>query len=122
MGLLSKAAIKTLNSGAFGKEIEGELEKHFESDTSVQGLVLEAPPGFKDKKGGENFEAMIGRIIALLGSVLALPSGRVLAILSNAADRELIAHQLERSVEAKTLVMFSAGEASEILEYIGPYL
>ncbi|MDR0998741.1 MAG: hypothetical protein LBL70_06710 [Treponema sp.] len=106
----------------FREEIEQELGKYFESSDSIQGLVLEASPDFKNKKGGENFEAMMSRIIALLGSVLSLPSGRVLAILSDTADRELIAHQLERSVKVKTLVMFIADEPSEILEYIGPYL
>jgi hypothetical protein len=65
---------------------------------------------------------MINRIIALLGSALPLPSGRVLAIFPDTADRELIAHQLEKSVNTKALAMFVAGEPSKVLEYIGPYL
>jgi hypothetical protein len=65
---------------------------------------------------------MINRIIALLGSALLLPSGRVLALLSDMADRELTANQLKKSVNSKTLTVFSAEEPSKVLEYIGPYL
>jgi hypothetical protein len=122
MGLLSKAATKTVESGASGEDIKRKLKKFFESSVSIQGFVLEAPPGFKKKKGGEDFGALITRIITFLGSVLPLPSGRVLVILSDTADRELTAHQLEKNIKAKVLVVFAAEEPSKVLEYIGPYL
>jgi hypothetical protein len=122
MGLLSKAAVKTADPGTAMKEIRQRLEKYFSSSTSLQGIVLEIPPDLETGKDAENFDVMINRIIALLGSALSLPSGRVLAIFPDTADRELIACQLEKSVNTKALAAFIAEEPSEILEYIGPYL
>jgi hypothetical protein len=122
MGLLSKAAVKTADLATTVEEIGQRLKKRFNSDTSLQGIVLEIPPDFRTDKGVEDFNAMINRIIALLGFSLALPSGRVLAIFPPTADRELIARQLEKSLNTKALAVFTAEEPSKALEYIGPYL
>jgi hypothetical protein len=122
VGLLSKAAVKTAVPGTLREEIEQRLEKHFSSGTLIQGIVFEIPPDFGTNKGAEDFNAMVNRIIALLGSALPLPSGRVLAFLSDTADRELIARQLEKSINTKALAVFAAGEPAKVLEYIGPYL
>jgi hypothetical protein len=118
MGLLSKAAVKTADPGTAMEEIRQRLEKHFSSNTSLQGIVFEIPPD----REAEDFTGMVNRVIALLGSALPLPSGRVLAIFPDTADRELIARQLEKSIKTKALVVFTAEEASKALEYIGPYL
>jgi hypothetical protein len=122
MGLLSKAVVKAAGLNILSEEIEQRLKIHFSSNASVQGIVFEVPPGLETNKGAENFDLMINRIIVLLGSALPLPSGRVLAILSDTADRELIARQLEKSINTKALVVFTAQEPSKVLEYIGPYL
>jgi hypothetical protein len=123
MGLLSKAAvIKTAGPGTPIEDFEQNLEKYFSAGKSMQGIVFEAPPGFKKGKVSEDFDAVVGRIIAMLGSVLPLPSGRILTIFSDTADLELIAHRLEKTVDAKALALFAAEEPSKVLEYIGPYL
>jgi hypothetical protein len=122
MGLLSKAVVKTADPGTAMEEIKQRLKKYFGSNTSLQGIVFEIPPDFGTGKDAEDFTVMVNRIIALLGSALPLPSGRVLAIFPGTADRELIARQLEKSVKIKALVVFTAKEPSKVLEYIGPYL
>jgi hypothetical protein len=120
MGLLSKAAVKTAVPGAFIEKLEERLKEHLGSNASIQGMVFETPPDFA-AEDTEDLDS-INRIIALLGSALLLPSGRVLALLSDTADRELTASQLEKSINAKILAVFSVQEASKVLEYIGPYL
>jgi hypothetical protein len=122
MGLLSKAAVKTAVPGTFIEKLEERLKDHFGSNTSIQGIVFEIPPDFAAKEGAEDLDLVMNRIIASLGSALILPSGRVLALLSDTADRELTANQLKKSINAKILAVFSAGEASKVSEYIGPYL
>ncbi|MDR3193634.1 MAG: hypothetical protein LBT87_11265 [Treponema sp.] len=122
MGLLSKAAVKMAGPDTPLKEFGQRLEKYFSSNPSVQGIVFEIPPDFAANKETEDFNAMINRIIALLGSAMPLPSGRVLALLSDMTDRELIARHLEKTVNTKALALFAAKEPSKVLEYIGPYL
>jgi hypothetical protein len=124
MGLLSKAAVKTAASGLSAEDaedIQQKLENHFRRNPSMRAVVFDIPPGFA-AEDGEKFDAMVNRVITLLGSVLALPSGRVLAIFSETVDRELVARQLEKTLNTKALVLFCAEAPAKALEYIGPYL
>jgi hypothetical protein len=127
MGLLSKAAVKmtepaeTVASAAPEGDIARELEKHFSANSSMQGIVLEIPPGFNAKKEGEDFGARVSRIVAIIGSALPLPPRAILTLFSGTSDRELIAHRLERSLNTKILTAFTAESVVEALKHIGPY-
>jgi hypothetical protein len=116
---LDKAAVVT-GSGPDEIVITEELKKYFSANTSMQGIVLDIPPDFKGKNE-KDFYVRISQVIAMMGSALPLPSGRVLAIFPAAADRELIAHRLEKSLNTKALVVFAAESSAKALEYIEPY-
>jgi hypothetical protein len=112
MGLLSKAAVKqnTGFSAGAGDEARSVIENFQKSVSSFHCIVLE--------NAGTSTAAMLARA----GAVCALPSGNCLVLVPGAADRELLAHRLSKSLNAAVLCQCGAASAEEAYSALDSWL
>jgi hypothetical protein len=140
MGLLSKAAGKTVETAPRAKrntapippeyeavdglpgELKNEIIKYCNTYTSVHGIVLPCPKKYDAEAEGETFNQQVNRIIAAMGSSVPLPSGHSLVLFSNTIDRDLLAHRLSKSMETEILTVFIADNVEMVVNQIRPFL
>jgi len=102
MGLLSRA-----NDNPFEPSLEAFIKKY----NNLNCIVFDCPPNADDKT---QFCQKINTMIDKTGAVIPLLTGRLLIMLPLSIDRELIAHRLSKTLDAKILLSFQA-DSSEIV-------
>lgn len=108
---------KTLNNaGSTGNASldEGIVNFH-RLHSDFHCIVLEKP---LPAENNDNFFEKVSAMIAKLGSVVLLPSGRALVMLPHALDRELISHRLSRSLNTSAILSFEAGSPENAINRI----
>jgi hypothetical protein len=101
--------------------IEQDLLRFYSGSPSSAGLVLEVPA--RASQGEDSlFQQRLFGMVALCGTAVALAPRRGLVLLPTGMDRELVAHRLEKSLAAKTLLVFEADSPGKALSAIKPYL
>ena len=111
----NELSFSNTESGSIGKEIALFQQSHPE----FNGIILENPPL---NNSDDDFCKTVSAIIDKAGSVIPLPSGRPLILLPLAADRQLIAHRLSKTLNAKNLLSFEANNPESALTLINPLL
>ncbi|MCL2374188.1 MAG: hypothetical protein FWC65_02985 [Treponema sp.] len=119
MGLLSRldqfAGEKSALGAADEREsdfIENEIAQFHQQHLNFSCLVFENPSAQPDFC--EKFSAIIGGA----GTVIPLAFGRPLVMLPSAADRELIAHRLSKSLDTTVLLSFEADNPENVITRI----
>jgi hypothetical protein len=110
-------------SGETAETAEGARAKIAESQRSnavSQAILLDIPGG--GKAPGYSFAKQVATMIGVLGVSFALPSRRILVLLPQRFDRELIAHRLSVSFATEVLACFDIENPDKALELIQPYL
>jgi hypothetical protein len=101
--------------------LEVAIAQYHKINSQFNGIVLDLPDGTaKDK--AEGFNKVVYNMVALLGITLVLPSGRSLVLLPGPLDKELVAHRLSNSLNARALLVFKAESSREALDLIRSYL
>jgi len=95
--------------------VEKEIILFHQMYTEFNCLVLEHPV---QSNSGDDFCETVSAIIDKAGSVIPLPSGRPLILLPLAADRQLIAHRLSKTLNAKNLLSFEANTPEDALNRV----
>jgi hypothetical protein len=108
-----------------GSDISGPLEaaivQYNKINAQFNGIVLDPPAGMAEEQA-EDFNKMLYNMVALLGITMVLPSSHSLILLPGTLDKELIAHRLSRSLNARALMVFEAKSSGEALDLIRSYL
>ena len=89
--------------------------------STINCIILEIPAsaaaGDKD-----DFCRKVTDMISLTGTVIPLPSGSPLILLSDKSDRELIAHRLSHSFSTKPIISFEADDPENVCRQISSLL
>jgi hypothetical protein len=101
--------------------LEVAIAQYSKMNAKFNGILLDLPAGL-GKEEAEKFNKTVYNMISLLGITIALPSSRSLILLPGPLDKELIAHRLSNSLNAKALAVFEAENPREALDLIRPYL
>jgi hypothetical protein len=101
--------------------LEAAIARYNKMNSRFNGILLDLPAGLAEDQA-ENFNKTVYNMTALLGNAIALPSGRSLILLPDLLDKELIAHRLSNSLNAKILLVFKAESPKEALDFIRAYL
>jgi hypothetical protein len=101
--------------------LEAAITRYHRINAQFNGILLDLPAGVT-KGGAEDFNKAVYNMVALLGIIEILPSGRSLILLPGPLDKELVAHRLSHSLNVKTLMVFEAGSPGEALNLIQSYL
>jgi len=108
MGLLSRA---NDNSTELSSEELGFIESNCVEYNNFNCILFENPSNAEDKT---LFCQKVNTMIDKMGTVTSLSTGRPLVMLPLSIDRELIAHRLSKTLNAKILLSFQA-DSSEII-------
>jgi hypothetical protein len=101
--------------------LEVAIAQYNKVNAQFSGILLDLPDGMmKDK--AEEFNKAVYNMVALLGITIVLPSKRSLILLPGPLDKDLIAHRLSNSLNAKALMVFKAESPGEALGFIRSYL
>ena len=90
--------------------IEEEIAQFYRIYLDFNCIVLANPVTASKRTFNEQlgFCEKVSSIVGRTGTVIALPSGHPLILLSVEVDRELIAHRLSKTLKTKTLLSFEA--------------
>jgi len=106
MGLLSRT-----NDNSIDPSLQELITKLSEEYNNLNCIIFENPPNANDKT---QFCQKVNTMIDKMGAVISLSNGRPLVMLPLSVDRDLIAHRLSKSLNAKVLLSFQA-DSSEIV-------
>jgi hypothetical protein len=98
-----------------------KIAEYIRANPVFQGILLEIP-GTYTKNSKTTFAEQLMIMAGALGTVLLLPSKRVLILIPPKFDRELLAHRLSMSLYTEVLACFEADTQDKALEFIRPYL
>jgi hypothetical protein len=116
-----RAGVKEGDGSPFPPELEKELSRFYRTSPSSAGIVLEASPNLPEAEG-PLFQERLLSMVSLIGTAVALAPRRSLVLLPAGMDRELIAHRIAKSLDAKSLLVFEAGSPGKALSAIHPFL
>jgi len=108
MGLLGRAVNNTAEP--FSGKLAGSITKFGSIHSNFNCILIEIP---QNTDSDADFCKKVNVMVDKLGTVSALPNGRPLVMLPMSRDRELIAHRLSKTLNAKILLSFQA-DSSEI--------
>jgi hypothetical protein len=97
--------------------LEAAIAQYNKINLQFNGILLD-PPADPE----EDFNKAVYNMVALMGITMVLPSGCSLILIPGTLDKELIAHRISSSLNAKVLMIFEAGSSKEALDLIRPYL
>jgi hypothetical protein len=101
--------------------LEAVIAQYHKINSRFNGIVLDLPAGMAEDKA-EDFNKAVYNMAALLGITIVLPSSLSLILLPASLDKELIAHRLSNSLNAKALMVFKAESPKEAIGLIRSYL
>jgi len=106
MGLLSRT-----NDNITDPSLLELIKKYSEEYNNFNCIIFENPPNTDDTT---QFRQKVNTMIDKMGTVISLSTGRPLIMLPLSVDRDLIAHRLSKTLNAKILLSFQA-DSSEIV-------
>jgi len=106
MGLLSRT-----NNNSTEPSLQELIKKYGEEYNNLSCIIFENPPNANDNA---QFCQKVNTMIDKMGAVISLSTGRPLIMLPLSVDRDLIAHRLSKTLNAKILLSFQA-DSSEIV-------
>jgi hypothetical protein len=110
MGLLSRA-----NDNSTDSSTEELIKEYCGDYNNFNCILFDHPPIADDKtKFCQNVNTMIDKT----GEVISLSTGRPLVMLPLSIDRELIAHRLSKTLNAKILLSFQADSPEIVINRI----
>jgi hypothetical protein len=131
MGLLNKAlfqegsdvtkkitSTKNKNDGGFLDQII----RYHRANSLFHGIVFETLAGKQTKKQNTGLFGDISALIGTLGTVIDLPSRRVLALLPHSLDQAVITHRISKSLGAGIVDDFEADSPDAAFERVHDYL
>jgi hypothetical protein len=126
MGLLNRANDNSAESSSSKRTAakkpaafsgtSGELiKKYCREYNNFNCILFENPPNADDKT---QFCQKVNTMIDKMGTVISLSTGRPLIMLPLSIDRELIAHRLSKTLNAKILLSFQADSSETVMNRI----
>jgi hypothetical protein len=119
--LVRKASLASKSGANISGPLEAAIMQYNKVNAQFNGIVLDLPAGMAEEEV-EDFKKTLYNMVALLGITMLLPSGHSLVLLPGTLDKELIAHRLSNSLNAKALMVFEAKNSEEALAFIRSYL
>jgi len=116
MGLLSRAVNNTTEP--FPDTPEGSIAKFSGTYSNFNCILLEIPQNTEDNT---DFCKKVTTMVGKMGTVIPLPNGRPLVMLPLPLDRELIAHRLSKTLNAKILLSFQADSSETVINNINSF-
>jgi hypothetical protein len=129
MGLLNKALFqeeadvtKKTTSTENESGLLNEIARYHRANSLFYGIVFEILSGKQTKKQAAKLFDDISALIGTLGTVIDLPSRRVLALLPHSLDRAVITHRISTSLGAGIVDDFEADSPDAAFKRVQDYL
>jgi len=113
MGLLGRAVNNTAEPSS--DTPEGSIAKFCEIYTNFSCILFEIP---QNTEGKIDFCKKVSIMVGKMGTVIPLQNGRPLVMLPLSLDRDLIAHRLSKTLNAKILLSFQADSSETVINNI----
>jgi hypothetical protein len=129
MGLLNKALFqekavvtKKTTSTKNNRGLLDQITRYHRANSLFYCVVFETLPGKQTKKQNTKFFEDINALIGTLGTVIDLPTRRVLALIPHSLDRAVITHRISKSLGASVVDDFEADSPGAAFEKVQDYL